>query len=198
MIRRPPRSTLFPYTTLFRSGVQQIVPPLPDLFGNPSNPDVVAHQLVEMPKPGDSAALAAAKMYAQADVRIIDGAATGLTCSPPAGAITTKTFYDAREGKMMKSYDIDVNVLRTNNCLPKQGAGQPGTVLYVAGTDMATNPVVRLVNGSQLPNQGLTVVSQNPVYIAGDYNTVKTRANHPPAAGLGDAVNVLSNDWIPN
>src|SRR2546422_6860956 len=24
MIRRPPRSTLFPYTTLFRSGVQQV------------------------------------------------------------------------------------------------------------------------------------------------------------------------------
>src|SRR5438270_4304467 len=26
MIRRPPRSTLFPYTTLFRSGFLQIVP----------------------------------------------------------------------------------------------------------------------------------------------------------------------------
>src|SRR2546430_8076468 len=25
MIRRPPRSTLFPYTTLFRSGVEQLV-----------------------------------------------------------------------------------------------------------------------------------------------------------------------------
>src|SRR3712207_9060669 len=25
MIRRPPRSTLFPYTTLFRSGVRQII-----------------------------------------------------------------------------------------------------------------------------------------------------------------------------
>src|SRR3712207_7705183 len=27
MIRRPPRSTLFPYTTLFRSGVQSTFPP---------------------------------------------------------------------------------------------------------------------------------------------------------------------------
>src|SRR5437879_8895286 len=82
-------------------GVQQIVPPLPDLFGNPSNPDVVAHQLIEMPRAGDSAALASAKMYSQADVRIIDGVATGLTCTPAVGAsaITTKPFYDAREGK---------------------------------------------------------------------------------------------------
>src|SRR2546427_3902162 len=28
MIRRPPRSTLFPYTTLFRSSSQTVVPPL--------------------------------------------------------------------------------------------------------------------------------------------------------------------------
>src|SRR5438876_2649155 len=30
MIRRPPRSTLFPYTTLFRSVVPPIAPPRPD------------------------------------------------------------------------------------------------------------------------------------------------------------------------
>src|SRR5258708_34445538 len=29
MIRRPPRSTLFPYTTLFRSGSFEILPPEP-------------------------------------------------------------------------------------------------------------------------------------------------------------------------
>src|SRR3712207_7337165 len=38
MIRRPPRSTLFPYTTLFRS---QPVAVLPDL-------DVVEHRLVDV------------------------------------------------------------------------------------------------------------------------------------------------------
>src|SRR3712207_8927333 len=33
MIRRPPRSTLFPYTTLFRSpGAEQVVPGLGDLL----------------------------------------------------------------------------------------------------------------------------------------------------------------------
>src|SRR3712207_7605228 len=31
MIRRPPRSTLFPYTTLFRSGVERAGFPPPDL-----------------------------------------------------------------------------------------------------------------------------------------------------------------------
>src|SRR3712207_8308797 len=49
MIRRPPRSTLFPYTTLFRSDVQYIVfalplatsgrPPKRDSFQNRVHPD---------------------------------------------------------------------------------------------------------------------------------------------------------------
>src|SRR3712207_7734784 len=34
MIRRPPRSTLFPYTTLFRS-FEDIVPPVSELAGEP-------------------------------------------------------------------------------------------------------------------------------------------------------------------
>src|SRR3712207_8518939 len=38
MIRRPPRSTLFPYTTLFRSGA---IPPPPPRVGCPRLPDVL-------------------------------------------------------------------------------------------------------------------------------------------------------------
>src|SRR2546428_11579283 len=55
MIRRPPRSTLFPYTTLFRSRKIMISVPqinivrleeVPDLLGNPQ--DVVAAVLMHM------------------------------------------------------------------------------------------------------------------------------------------------------
>jgi len=53
---------------------------------------------------------------------------------------------------------------------------------------------IRLVNGAELPSQGLTVVSENPVYVQGDYNTV----NKVPAAVMGDAITVLSNNWGPN
>src|SRR2546422_5718556 len=46
MIRRPPRSTLFPYTTLFRSGRQRIWPtadvPLPN---RPSEGPITVHLL---------------------------------------------------------------------------------------------------------------------------------------------------------
>src|SRR5256885_10388545 len=40
MIRRPPRSTLFPYTTLFRSGFHRPVP-----AGDPGNHRLKAHNL---------------------------------------------------------------------------------------------------------------------------------------------------------
>ncbi|MBI3637091.1 MAG: hypothetical protein HY216_12920 [Candidatus Rokubacteria bacterium] len=67
---------------------------------------------------------------------------------------------------------------------------------------------MRLINGAQLPNQGLTVASQNPVYIRGDYNTKDTDGNtrtdttpvakQIPAGVLADAVTVLSNNWVTN
>ena len=172
-------------------GVGQITPPIPELFQNPSNPDTIARQLIERPQAGDSPALASAKMYAQAGLRIVDGAVTdqnGNTVSLPAGGVTTKTFFDTRENKTMTITELDINILRTNGAIPTNG------VVYVAGTDLASNPAVRLVNGSQLPNQGLTVVSENPVYVRGDYNTVGKR----PAAIMGDAITVLSNNWGPN
>src|SRR5262249_55237864 len=47
-------------------GVSEIIPPVPALFYNTSNPDQVAHQLIELPQAGDSTDLAAAKMYGRA------------------------------------------------------------------------------------------------------------------------------------
>src|SRR5258708_9483922 len=42
MIRRPPRSTLFPYTTLFRSRALGLTPPGFRLFGILSHPNIFA------------------------------------------------------------------------------------------------------------------------------------------------------------
>ena len=50
---------------------------------------------------------------------------------------------------------------------------------------------MRLVNGATLPSGGLTVASQNPVYIQGNYNSV----NDYPAAIYADAINILSTSW---
>jgi hypothetical protein len=199
-------------------GVQQIIPPIPQLFYNPANPDQVAHQMIELPNGADSTDLAAAKLYAQAGLRIVDGAATdqnGYGVSLPVGVITTTTFYDQREANYMQVTNVDISQLPAS-WFSSSGVLNNG-VLYVAsssagpsapcapGTRGPVNPcpAVRLVNGGTLPvnasnPKGLTVASQNPVYIQGDYNTAMNGpggTTHPPAAVLADAVTVLSNNW---
>jgi len=193
-------------------GVQQIIPPIPQLFYNPSNPDQVAHEMIELPNGSDAANLASAKLYAQAGIRIVDGMATtesGSSISLPSGTISTSTFYDAREQNVMQVTNVDISKLSSSWLASNLANG----LLYVAsssagpaapcaqGTRTSANPcpAVRLINGSAInATGGLTVASQNPVYIQGDYNTAMTGTggtSHPPAAGLADAVTVLSNNW---
>ena len=84
-------------------------------------------------------------------------------------------------------------------------------VIYITDQSAtATNQrAIELTNGTVLPNNGLTIASDNPVYIQGDFNT---GANPPsdsgntaeptasgytrqPASIVADAVDVLSNAW---
>ena len=168
-------------------GVEKIIPPIPDALYDPKNPDKSSHLMIEKGAAGDSAALKEAKLYYQADLIIENTQGKDKNGNPvnlaPCGAATTKTFYDAREKKNMVVTEVDIGKLTACGKMPANG------ILYVSkdGTDGG----VRLVNGSKLPSQGLTVVSENPVYIQGDYNTV----DKVPAAVLGDAITVLSNKW---
>lgn len=171
-------------------GVSEIIPPIPELFYNPSNPDVVAHQMIELPQGSDPPELQAAKLYSKAGLRIVNGSVTdgnGNHVTLPPDAVTTETFYDAREQRRMNVTQVDVGRLAASGLAPANG------VLYV-GRSGGGDKAVRLVNGAALPSQGLTVVSPNPVYIQGDYNTF----NKVPAAVLADAITVLSNNWGPN
>ncbi|PYM08049.1 MAG: hypothetical protein DMD82_03805, partial [Candidatus Rokuibacteriota bacterium] len=190
------------------NGVEPLTPPVgPDLFNpNVANPDALAHQMIEIAKPSDSAALKDAKLFNQAGLRIIDRAdgspleitdQNGNTVNLPKDAVTTTSFYDARDRKTANVIEVDVSKL-------KQLANSHGPlaigILYVASKaspSSSTFPPVRLVKGSNLPKDGLTVASQNPVYIAGNYNTDNgTYPNRPPAAVLADAVTILSENWM--
>lgn len=183
-------------------GVEEITPPIPDAFNNPANPDVVAHKLIEAGSVGDDAGLKANKLYYKADVVIRDGVAytwnagrTALnvlntaSCAAGTGLSQVNNFTDKREGKIITLRQVDVAKLTT--CLGSLVSGWNQT-LYVHET--AANTGVRLTNGSTLPSGGLTVVSENPVYVAGDYN----KTNKQPAAVLADAVTSLSNAWLTN
>ena len=130
------------------------------------------------------------------------------------------THYDQREGKNVDVAKINVSKITTE--LNAVSSGFNG-LLYIqdittVNTSDPEPKTIRLENGGVLPNKGLTVASQNPVYIKGDYNTgtTTTPTNVPanstgnpnntdspvvsgytrkPAAVLADAVMFLSNSW---
>jgi hypothetical protein len=175
-------------------GVKEILPPIPSVAYDPSKPDVSSHQMIERGVAGDTPEMKDAKMYYKADIRIENGGVkdkSGNTINLNAkgcdkNTITTKTFYDPREMKNIQVTEIDIGMMNACGVMPANG------ILWAHhdGADKG----IRLKGGSQLPGTGLTVASENPVYVMGDYNTV----NKVPAALMGDAIYVLSNSWEKN
>ncbi len=181
-------------------GVEEIIPPIPPAVYDPNDPTVSTHQIIEKGSASDSEALKEAKLYYKADLIIEEEKAYNQAgteiklnkCKDDKGkkAVRKEKFYDAREKKDVEVTQIDIGALTACGVMPKNGilyaSEKPGKPQKGQG--------VRLVNGAELPSQGLTVVSENPVYIQGDYNT----KNKVPAAVMGDAIYALSNNWGPN
>ena len=219
-----------PTTPLSPSG--QLIGPDGDSDGNPNNDSY--RELIEPPVAAspDPAPLATRRLYNKAGIvitvngttkTVTTGNGTTLTAAQTTAitsAITTTTMYDARELKNVRVSSINVgSVVPTLNA----ATGFNG-VLYIHDTTTTTTATpknaIRLTNGGTLPNVGLTVASQNGVYIQGDYNTGATTTNastavpsnsggnpsntdaptvsgytRKPAAVIGDAVMLLSNSW---
>jgi hypothetical protein len=219
---------------------------------NPNNDGY--REIIEMPDPNypDPDEIASRRMYNKAGVVLtIDGTTATATAQNGAtlpaaqaaqiqSAFTGKTtIYDQREGATVDVANIDVSKLTAvfNNSAVTGFNG----VLYIVDKTQVRPPTpatkttpadpgspnvktIRLQNGFALPDNGLTIASQNPVYIQGDYNTggvngsgthspssVPANAtNNPnntdsptasgytrkPSAVMGDAVMFLSNSWV--
>lgn len=121
---------------------------------------------------------------------------------------TNVSFYNKREAKTIQTIQIDVGKLvqwnATNTSLRPHLALQDVRTIYIS--DQRTLPSgsesgVRLVDGSTLPPQGLTVATPSPVYIQGNYNVVSSALGTTnttqslPASIVADAVTVLSTSW---
>lgn len=133
-------------------------------------------------------------------------------------AITTGGLIkDNREASTMTVTTVNVGSL-VNSLSAGKLSNFNGSVIYVSTTTSSgLKPAVKLVNGAILPSNGLTVASNNPIYIQGDYNTggsnppsnsgtpTKPQVDNyngtgqpyprPPSLVIGDAVNILSNAW---
>src|SRR2546425_13084590 len=107
MIRRPPRSTLFPYTTLFRSDVAVIVAaPNPTAVTSPLPPTVATAALLlahVTTRPDSGAPLASFGVAVSCSVcptcRL---AAAGLTSTDPTDALLTVTLDRSEERRVGK------------------------------------------------------------------------------------------------
>ncbi len=201
---------------------------------NPNNDSF--RELIEPPVTGtgitDPPEIAKRRLYNQAGIIVQISGTTATVATANGTSLTTtqsnsikaaftgkNTIYDQREGRNVDVANINVSTLTP---VLNAATGFNG-VLYVhdvtAQTGSDPEPkTVRLQNGGVLPNAGLTVVSQNPVYVQGDYNTGTTTnpnsvpANstgnpnntssptvsgytRKPAAVMADAVMMLSNSW---
>jgi len=148
-------------------------------------------EIIKRGGPGDSQVLRDARYYYKADLRIIDGVATDREDHPvllDPGILNTHTFYNFRESQWVTATEIDVGALLTAGQAPQNG------IVYISSSETApgaADAVIRLSNGAELPDGGLTVATDNPLYIQGDYNITDPQ----PASVLTDAINILSNAW---
>jgi hypothetical protein len=128
---------------------------------------------------------------------------------------TNANFRDEREGKTVLPIDIDVGSLKTwsetNSTLRPALITANLSPVYVMNSvyvvDRRTLPgsslgAVRVLNGSQLPTNGLTVATGRPLYVQGDYNsdtatrgTANTTTTRP-ASLVADAITILSDNWL--
>jgi hypothetical protein len=192
----------------------------PDQFATgDSNPNNDGYrELIERPTAGYTDPLtdssgANPRLYNFAGVKVLVDASNALTVMKTDGTVlsgstgspadratynavvaaisTNVSIQDYREASTVRLVTLDVSKLATASIASWNGG------IYISDTSASQtggSPKrgVRIKNGATLPSGGLTVASDNPIYIQGDYNTLGTRQ---PAAVIGDAVMFLSNNW---
>ncbi len=121
---------------------------------------------------------------------------------------TSDSFRNIREGEDIRMLEVDMEELLgcigNGNSLVNGGLGdttQGGLVIHFSvdgpDSDNINHYGVRVKNGKELdPHiKGLTVVTDQAMYVQGDYNAPENDRNKKPASFLADSLNILSNNW---
>jgi hypothetical protein len=126
--------------------------------------------------------------------------------------VVQKTIYDKREVQSIPITDLNLgSITPTLNA----ASGFNG-VIYMYDNGASSEKAIRVTNGGVLPTAGLTIATEDGLYVQGDYNTGTTTnpkavpSNNNPTANaattvsgyttksaalVGDAIMVLSNNW---
>lgn len=155
-----------------------------------------------------------ARYYDQADIRILIGTGGAITVKDNTDTVISSTgngnanlkavydlvnsavstggsIQDNREAASVKVSTLDVRKLydafKTGGTMTSMGFNG---VLYISDTTAASAPAgtrraIRLLNGALIPQGGLTIASDNGIYIQGDYNTGKTAVLQPLSNAVG-------------
>ncbi|MEP6668425.1 MAG: hypothetical protein ABJF10_04690 [Chthoniobacter sp.] len=129
-----------------------------------------------------------------------------------SNVVTQKTIYDKREVASVPITDLNLgSIVPTLNA----ATGFNG-IVYMYDSGSSDQKAIRVTNGGVLPNAGLTIATEDGLYVQGDYNTGTTTnpnavpSNASPAANasttvsgyttksaalVGDSIMVLSNSW---
>jgi hypothetical protein len=200
---------------------------------NPNNDNY--HELIDVPVAGYTDPLLGQRYWDQASVVIKVDASNNITIGQPnsdgtitalnssnslyqmfSSAITTnQTIQDNREAASIRLVTLDISKIENNTSglSPTYKSSSFNGILYIydSSNSSSTRRGVRLINGSKIPSTGLTIASQNPIYIKGDFNTGGAPLSNgspgdplnpqvsgytrAPCAMIADAVNILSNSW---
>jgi hypothetical protein len=135
-----------------------------------------------------------------------------------SGAITTnQNIQDNRETATIRLATLDVSKLVTsvssgNPNYTSSSFSNPIIYIYDSSATSSNRRAIRVKGGTKIPTSGLTIASNNAIYIQGDFNTGgsppsdSTSNNDPtipqvsgytraPCSVIGDAINLLSGAW---
>jgi hypothetical protein len=223
-----PKGPSFDGTIVFHGAHDSGVSTLSLPIGTNNSPAAV-HQVLEVP-PGPLplgsedplSSLGQQRYYNSADLIVVvsnsnvsvtsgrwNSFASSLTTNEVARFVSTNvSFFDKREKRDIQAIQIDVAGLRswnaTNTSIRPYLPQHDVRTIYVNDRRVQASKAesaIRLVNGTSLPPQGLTVATPSPVYVLGDYNvspaakgTTNTTASLP-ASIAADAITILSGSW---
>jgi hypothetical protein len=159
-------------------------------IGLPLPPGIEPIEIIKRGEDGDPPVLRNSRFYHMAGLRIIDGVArdSGGDEVDMENVLSTHTFYNFREGKWLTARQIDIEELI------EEGLAPENRIIYISDSETmpdALDAVIRIKNGERLPVGGLTIATDNPLYVWGDFNTIEPQ----PSSVLSDAFNILSNQW---
>lgn len=169
-------------------------------------------EIAEVPKNGANDPFASQRYYNQAGITVLingnskvirNGAGAVCTASSKGNDLiiyqtltaalkNPQNFQDGREGATMSAWTVDMKPIASS-------AMSWNNILYISDQNAtgSNHTAIRLTNGDTLPKDGLTFVTDNPVYIQGNWNT---GANPPSSASTPDATKPMdpSYAWRPS